>query len=194
MPVGKYSSAGRIGLFRKDINIFDRGYGTVFPLFHVGEIILLMVRNKRDLCDVQIEAATTLEEKYQAVTSLRRSRSSRAAQLLWIIGRLNFIADKLGIAQARVFARLLRRQWEMACDEQPDLYITDSEKRRIRVIRSSRSLHQGCSPHDLESDTKQESNTELASQIARVAGDKEKPESWSDVLSRRNTPLPNALI
>ena len=97
----------------------------MFSLFFVGQTILLvLIHRKRDLCDVELELASSPEEADQLRTNIWNQRIGRIAQLHWIIGRLDFIAQGLGVHQARIFSRILRKDLAATHDPHTGMSLT----------------------------------------------------------------------
>ena len=129
----------------------------MFPLFYVGECVLVLIRKKKDLCDIQLEIASE-EQKAEAKINLVRSRQVRAQLVHWIVDRLEYIAQGLGIYQARVFAKILRKELQWTCDADLGLCISEpwldeySMQRCTMSLRYLQAPRSGFSPSSTSSE------------------------------------------
>ncbi|KAL9083463.1 MAG: hypothetical protein Q9159_005758 [Coniocarpon cinnabarinum] len=169
------------------------GYGAVFPLFYVGEFAVALMQKRVDLSDARLEAATCAEKREEAMAEVLPSRLSRVQQLHWVIGRLDYIGTGLGIYQARVFARLLRTQWQLMCEEYVDLQVLNSGENRLKIaetiaqIRISQTRYASAPKPTVDPDTI--STITAALRLAKYSGDKYKKMSYTEILSVGNNAL-----
>lgn len=134
----------------------------MFYLFYVGESILSIIRKGRDQCDIEVELAS-LAEKPEAKRKFCRSRKLRQQQVLWVIGRLEYITQCVGVHQARVFAKILRKELDYTCDRETGLCISAPWRDEQSMQECTMSVRYLQAPLPCQSPTESEMDTAVAS-------------------------------